>query len=154
MHELLLCSYYSDALWKHMLELPTAHYFLSVKGWICPLSCPLCNLTVWAAHAWSDIIKRLKVSGQLLPTELPMCSPWADIILSQHKKWAAPVHVATHCFSGQPICSTWQRQPTFHFCMGSQKGWCNTSKPTQLQFQSIFNMDNFDALKNHHKGMI
>ena len=26
----------------------------------------------------------------------------------------------------------------------SQKGWCN--KPTKLQFQTIFNSDNFDAL--------
>ena len=28
----------------------------------------------------------------------------------------------------------------------SQKGWCN--KPTKLQFQSIFNMEYVDALKN------
>ena len=58
---------------------------------------------------WSDIIMKLNVSGQLLPTELPMYSPWADIIMSLHKQWAAPVHWAAHGFSGQP---------TFHFRMG------------------------------------
>ena len=31
MHWLLLCSHYSRAWWKPMLELPTAHYFLSGK---------------------------------------------------------------------------------------------------------------------------
>ena len=29
----------------------------------------------------------------------------------------------------------------------SQKGWCN--QPTKLQFQSIFNTENFDALKRY-----
>ena len=79
---------------------------------------------------WSDIIMRLNVSGQFLPTELPMCSPWADIIMSLHKQRAAPVHWAAHCFSRQPMCSTWAAhgQPTFHFRMGC-KTWLTLYQP-------------------------
>ena len=53
----------------------------------------------------SDIIISLKVSGQLMPTELPMCSPWADIIMSWHRKLAVLVHCAAYSFSEQPMCS-------------------------------------------------
>ena len=46
-----------------MLELPTAHYFLSVK----------IGAAHWAAHY------------VILQSELPMGSPRADIIMSLHK---------------------------------------------------------------------
>ena len=52
-----------------MLELPTAHYFLSVK--------------VGAAHWVTHYV--------ILQSELPMGSPRADIIMSLHKQWAAHV---------------------------------------------------------------
>ena len=68
MHEPLLCSYYSEEWWKPMLELPTTHYFLSIK----------IRAAHWAAHyviqqselqmgsPWSAIINRLKVSWRTL----------------------------------------------------------------------------------------
>ena len=121
-HQPLLCSYFSEAWSKPMLELPTAHYFLSDKvgaaHWVTYYVIQQSELPM--GIPWSDIIMRFKVSGQLLPTELPMCSPWADIIMSLYKQWAVPVHWAAHCFSWQPMCSTWAAhgQPTFHFRVG------------------------------------
>ena len=100
-----------------MLELPTAQYFRSNKvraaHWAANYVIVQSELSM--GSPWSDIIMRLKVSGQLLPTELPMCSPGADIIMSLHKPWAAPVHWAAHCFSGQPMCSTWAAHFSFSY---------------------------------------
>ena len=72
------CSYYSQAWWKPMLELPNAHFFLSVKFGVVHYLIYQSELPV--GSPLSDIIMSFKVSGKLLYTELPMCSRWADII--------------------------------------------------------------------------